>query len=64
MTYNKEKKQSCFLLVPQRKPYVVPCASSIPIETTTTLLAGSGPDASIEDNKYGGKVYNEDIDDN
>ncbi len=63
MTYHKEKKQRNQLLAARRKPYVAPWSNNIPIETTT-LLAGSGPNAGIEDNKYGGKVYEENIDDN
>lgn len=43
------------------KKYVTPCISIIAVETVT-LLAGSGPEASIEDINYGGDLTNE-IDD-
>ncbi|WP_089367317.1 hypothetical protein [Prevotella jejuni] len=43
------------------KKYVTPCISIIAVETAT-LLAGSGPEASIEDINYGGDLTNE-IDD-
>lgn len=43
------------------KKYVTPCTSIIAIETAT-LLAGSGPEASIEDINYGGSLT-DDIDD-
>lgn len=43
------------------KKYVTPCISIIAVETAI-LLAGSGPDASIEDINYG-RDLTDDIDD-
>lgn len=51
----------CEGLTNQSKKYVTPCISIIAVETAT-LLAGSGPDASVEDIHYGGGLT-EDIDD-
>lgn len=45
----------------QSKSYVAPCINIIAVETAT-LLAGSGPEASIEDINYGGDLTGE-IDD-
>lgn len=45
----------------QSKSYVAPCINIIAVETAT-LLAGSGPDASIEDINYG-RELTDDIDD-
>lgn len=54
-------KQTCLLSANQSREYIAPCISIIAVETAT-LLAGSGPEASIEDIKYG-KNLTEDIDD-
>ena len=43
------------------KKYVTPCISIIAVETAI-LLAGSGPEASIEDINYG-RELTDDIDD-
>lgn len=63
MTYHKEKKQRNQLLEARRKPYITPWSNNIPIDTTH-ILAGSGPNAGIEDNKYGGRVFDEITEDN
>nr|WP_314698432.1 hypothetical protein [uncultured Prevotella sp.] len=63
MTYHKEKKQRNQLLAARRKPYIAPWSNNIPIDTTH-ILAGSGPNAGIEDNKYGGRVFDEITEDN
>lgn len=51
----------CGVSTNRSKKYVAPCISIIAVETVT-LLAGSGPDASIEDINYGGGLT-DDIDD-
>lgn len=61
MFQKKEDGQTCGVLANQSKSYVAPCINIIAAETAT-LLAGSGPEASIEDINYGGDLTNE-IDD-
>lgn len=61
MFHKNEDGQMCEGLTIQSKNYVTPCISIIAAETAT-LLAGSGPDASLEDINYGGDVTGE-IDD-
>lgn len=61
MFHKKENGQTCEVLANRSKKYVTPCISIIAVETVT-LLAGSGPDASIEDINYGGELT-DDIDD-
>lgn len=51
----------CGVSANRSKKYVTPCISIIAVETAT-LLAGSGPDASIEDINYG-RELTDDIDD-
>ena len=51
----------CGVSANRSKKYVTPCTSIIAVETVT-LLAGSGPEASIEDINYGGGLT-DDIDD-
>lgn len=63
MSNNKENKQKSLLLEPRRAMYIGPWSSNIPTETTA-LLAASGPNAGIEDIKYGGNLFDENIDDN
>lgn len=52
MFHKKENSQTCGVLASRSKDYVAPCINIIAAETAT-LLAGSGPDASIEDINYG-----------
>lgn len=61
MFQKNEDGQTCGVLANQSKSYVAPCINIIAAETAT-LLAGSGPDASIEDINYGGGLT-DDIDD-
>ena len=61
MFHRKENSQTCGVLANQSKSYVAPCINIIAVETAT-LLAGSGPEASIEDINYGGGLT-DDIDD-
>lgn len=61
MFHKKEDGQTCGVLAIRSKSYVAPCINIIAAETAT-LLAGSGPEASIEDINYGGDLTNE-IDD-
>lgn len=61
MFQKNEDAQMCGVLANQSKSYVAPCINIIAVETAT-LLAGSGPDASIEDINYGGDLTGE-IDD-
>ena len=61
MFHKKENSQTCGVLADRSKKYVAPCISIIAVETAT-LLAGSGPEASIEDINYGGDLTGE-IDD-
>lgn len=61
MFHKKENSQTCGVLANRSKKYVTPCISIIAVETVT-LLAGSGPDASIEDINYG-RELTDDIDD-
>lgn len=61
MFHRKENSQTCGVLANQSKSYVAPCINIIAVETAT-LLAGSGPEASIEDINYGGDLTGE-IDD-
>lgn len=61
MFHKKENSQTCGVLANRSKKYIAPCVSIIAVETAT-LLAGSGPEASIEDINYGGDLTNE-IDD-
>lgn len=51
----------CGVSANRSKKYVTPYISIIAVETAT-LLAGSGPDASIEDINYG-RELTDDIDD-
>ena len=53
MFQKNEDAQMCGVSANRSKKYVTPCISIIAVETVT-LLAGSGPDASIEDINYGG----------
>lgn len=61
MFQKNEDGQMCGVSTNRSKKYVTPCVSIIAVETVT-LLAGSGPEASIEDINYGGDLTNE-IDD-
>lgn len=61
MFQKNEDGQMCRVSTNRSKKYVAPCVSIIAVETVT-LLAGSGPDASIEDINYGGSLTDE-IDD-
>ena len=61
MFHKKDVGQSCEVSANRSKKYVTPCISIIAVETAT-LLAGSGPEASIEDINYGGDLTGE-IDD-
>ena len=61
MFHKKENSQTCGVLADRSKSYVAPCINIIAVETAT-LLAGSGPDASIEDINYG-RELTDDIDD-
>ena len=51
----------CGVSANRSKSYVAPCINIIAAETAT-LLAGSGPEASVEDISYGGDLTGE-IDD-
>ena len=61
MFQKNEDAQMCGVSANRSKNYVAPCISIIAVETAT-LLAGSGPDASIEDINYG-RELTDDIDD-
>lgn len=61
MFQKNEDGQMCGVSTNRSKKYVTPCISIIAVETAI-LLAGSGPDASIEDINYG-KELTDDIDD-
>jgi len=61
MFHKKEDGQTCEVLANRSKKYVTPCISIFAVETAT-LLAGSGPDASIEDINYG-RELTDDIND-
>ena len=61
MFQKNEDGQMCRVSANRSKKYVTPCISIIAVETAT-LLAGSGPDASIEDINYG-RELTDDIDD-
>lgn len=61
MFHKNEDGQMCGVSTNRSKKYVTPCVSIIAVETVT-LLAGSGPEASIEDINYGGDLT-DDIDD-
>lgn len=61
MFQKNEDGQMCEGLTNRSKKYVTPCISIIAVETAI-LLAGSGPDASIEDINYG-RELTDDIDD-
>ena len=61
MFQKNEDVQMCGVSANRSKKYVTPCISIIAVETAI-LLAGSGPDASIEDINYG-KELTDDIDD-
>lgn len=61
MFQKNEDGQMCRVSTNRSKKYVTPCVSIIAVETVT-LLAGSGPEASIEDINYGGDLT-DDIDD-
>lgn len=61
MFHKNEDAQMCGVLADRSKSYVAPCINIIAAETAT-LLAGSGPDASIEDINYG-RELTDDIDD-
>ena len=62
MSNNKEKKHENLLLAPRRKIYIAPWSGNIPIEATP-LLAASGPSAGVDPIKYGGDLFEENIDD-
>lgn len=61
MFQKNEDGQMCGVSANRNKKYVAPCISIIAVETVT-LLAGSGPEASVEDISYGGDLTGE-IDD-
>ena len=61
MFQKNEDGQMCGVSTNRSKKYVAPCINIIAAETAT-LLAGSGPEASIEDINYGGDLTGE-IDD-
>lgn len=61
MFQKNEDGQMCGVLANRSKKYIAPCVSIIAVETVT-LLAGSRPDASIEDINYG-RELTDDIDD-
>lgn len=61
MFQKNEDGQTCGVSANRSKKYVTPCISIIAVETAT-LLAGSGPEASVEDISYGGELT-DDIDD-
>ena len=61
MFHKNEDAQMCGVLADRSKSYVAPCINIIAAETAT-LLAGSGPEASVEDISYGGELT-DDIDD-
>ena len=61
MFHKNEDGQTCGVSANRSKKYVTPYISIIAVETVT-LLAGSGPDASIEDINYG-RELTDDIDD-
>jgi len=61
MFHKKDVGQTCEVSANRSKKYVTPCISIIAVETAT-LLAGSGPDASVDDINYGGGLTDE-IDD-
>lgn len=61
MFQKNEDGQMCGVSANRSKKYVTPCISIFAVETVT-LLAGSGPEASIEDINYGGDLT-DDIDD-
>lgn len=61
MFQKNEDGQMCGVSANRSKKYVTPCISIIAVETVI-LLAGSGPDASIEDINYG-RELTDDIDD-
>lgn len=60
MFQKNEDAQMCGVSANRSKKYVTPCISIIAVETAI-LLAGSGPDASIEDINYG-RELTDDID--
>ena len=51
MFHKNEDGQTCGVSANRSKKYVTPCISIIAVETVT-LLAGSGPDAGVEDITY------------
>ena len=61
MFQKNEDAQMCGVSANRSKKYVTPYISIIAVETAI-LLAGSGPDASIEDINYG-RELTDDIDD-
>ena len=61
MFQKNEDGQMCGVSANRSKKYVTPYISIIAVETAI-LLAGSGPDASIEDINYG-RELTDDIDD-
>lgn len=61
MFHKNEDGQMYGVSANRSKKYVTPCISIIAVETAI-LLAGSGPDASIEDINYG-RELTDDIDD-
>ena len=61
MFQKNEDAQMCGVSANRSKKYVTPCISIIAVETAT-LLASSGPDASVDDINYGGGLT-DDIDD-
>lgn len=61
MFHKKEDGQTCEVSANRSKKYATPCISIIAVEKAT-LLAGSRPEASVNDIKYGGDLT-EEIDD-
>lgn len=61
MFQKNEDGQMCGVSANRSKSYVAPCINIITVETAI-ILAGSGPDASIEDINYG-RDLTDDIDD-
>lgn len=61
MFQKNEDAQMCGVSTNRSKKYIAPCVSIIAVETAT-LLAGSGPEASVEDINYGRDLTG-DIDD-
>ena len=63
MCYDDENKlERCLFVASKKKEYVAPHTHAIFIEAVN-LLAASDPEAGVDDIKYGGDLYEEDIDD-